>query len=366
LIIMETLTEEVVSESSENSVETETKADGNVSMAEFAEQLLQRKQANDSEPEAPTEEAEEPAEETAEVAEATEEPTAEETDETENVPSPNPSDVLSQYGIDLDNLSEEESRDLAKALNASAVKRFGRLTAQKKALLAENEALQAQAEQAQSEQTSDTPEFLKDNALHNVNDEQALMKEVENLNTLIEWAEDGLDNEMQYDDDGNEYILKDSDKTYSKNDLKRIRSNAKKIIRKDAPARKQWIEERNNSDQQALQTFDFLGDPESADYKLFMSVKDHKLYRPLVNHLPNANYALAAMVVGMNTINERSAQKSKPAPKPKSPVASTEAGTARVKTPQAAKLKAVEAAYKKYEESGSMADYQSYLKLKRN
>jgi hypothetical protein len=363
---METLTEEVVSESSENSVETETKADGNVSMAEFAEQLLQRKQANDSEPEAPTEEAEEPAEETAEVAEATEEPTAEETDETENVPSPNPSDVLSQYGIDLDNLSEEESRDLAKALNASAVKRFGRLTAQKKALLAENEALQAQAEQAQSEQTSDTPEFLKDNALHNVNDEQALMKEVENLNTLIEWAEDGLDNEMQYDDDGNEYILKDGDKTYSKNDLKRIRSNAKKIIRKDAPARKQWIEERNNSDQQALQTFDFLGDPESADYKLFMSVKDHKLYRPLVNHLPNANYALAAMVVGMNTINERSAQKSKPAPKPKSPVASTEAGTARVKTPQAAKLKAVEAAYKKYEESGSMADYQSYIKLKRN
>jgi hypothetical protein len=363
---METLTEEVVSESSENSVETETKADGNVSMAEFAEQLLQRKQANDSEPEAPTEEAEEPAEETAEVAEATEEPTAEETDETENVPSPNPSDVLSQYGIDLDNLSEEESRDLAKALNASAVKRFGRLTAQKKALLAENEALQAQAEQAQSEQTSDTPEFLKDNALHNVNDEQALMKEVENLNTLIEWAEDGLDNEVQYDDDGNEYILKDGDKTYSKNDLKRIRSNAKKIIRKDAPARKQWIEERNNSDQQALQTFDFLGDPESADYKLFMSVKDHKLYRPLVNHLPNANYALAAMVVGMNTINERSAQKSKPAPKPKSPVASTEAGTARVKTPQAAKLKAVEAAYKKYEESGSMADYQSYLQLKRN
>ena len=192
------------------------------------------------------------------------------------------------------------------------------------------------------------------------------MKEVENLNTLIEWAEDGLDNEVQYDDDGNEYILKDGDKTYSKNDLKRIRSNAKKIIRKDAPARKQWIEERNNSDQQALQTFDFLGDPESADYKLFMSVKDHELYRPLVNHLPNANYALAAMVVGMNTINERSAQKSKPAPKPKSPVASTEAGTARVKTPQAAKLKAVEAAYKKYEESGSMADYQSYIKLKRN
>lgn len=365
---METLTEEVISESSENSVETEKKADGNVSMAEFAEQLLQRKQANDSEPEVPTEEAEAPAEETAEVAEVTEEPTAEETDETENVPSPQSSEnVLSQYGIDLDNLSEEESRELAKALNASAVKRFGRLTYQKKALLAENEALQAQAEQAQSQQTSDTPEFLKDNALYNVRDEQALAKEVENLNTLIEWAEDGLDNEVQYDDNGNEFILKDGDKTYTKSDLRRIRSNAKKIIRKDAPARQQWIEERNNSDQQALETFDFLtGDPESADYKLFMNVMQHPRYKPLVDYLPNSTFALAAMVVGMNTVNERAKQKSKPTPKPKAPVASTEAGAARVKTPQAAKLKAVEAAYKKYEESGSMADYQSYLKLKRN
>ena len=44
--MMETLTEEVISESSENSVETETQADGNVSMAEFADQLLKRKQAN--------------------------------------------------------------------------------------------------------------------------------------------------------------------------------------------------------------------------------------------------------------------------------------------------------------------------------
>ena len=142
--------------------------------------------------------------------------------------SPQPSEFdLSKYNIDLDNLSEEESRNLAKALNASAVKRFGRLTAQKKALLAENAELQAQAEQAQQVPNSDVPAFLKDNALHNVTDEQSLTKEVENLNTLIEWAEDGMDNEVQYDDNGNEYVLKDGDKTYTKADLKRIRANAK-------------------------------------------------------------------------------------------------------------------------------------------
>jgi len=370
LIIMETLTEEVVSESSENSVETETPVDGNVSMAEFADQLLKSRQTQDAEPEASTEETDEPAEETAEVEEVAEETQSAEDVETEDdsSPPPQPSEnvLLQKYNIDLDNLSEEESRDLAKALNASAVKRFGRLTAQKKALLAENEALQAKAEQAKQEQVSDKPEFLKDNALHNVSDENALTKEVENLNTLIEWADDGLDNEVQYDDDGNEYILKDGDKTYSKNDLKRIRSNAKKIIRKDAPARQKWIEERNHADEQAIKTFDFLGDPESADYKLFMDVKQSPLYKPLVDHLPNSNFALAAMVVGMNAVNERATQKSKPAPKPKAPVASTEAGAARAKTPQSNKLKAVGAAKKKYEASGSMADYQQYLKLRKS
>ena len=363
---METLTEGVVSESPENSVNTETPVDGNVSMAEFADQLLKRKQANEAEPEASTEETDEPSDQTEEPTEVTEETTAEETED--DTPSPQPSEnvLLQKYGIDLDNLSEEESRELAKSLNASAVKRFGRLTAQKKALLAENAELQAQAEQAQQTQTSEIPEFLKDNALHNVTDEQALMKEIENLNTLIEWAEDGMENEAQFDDDGNEFVLKDGDKTYTKAELRRIRSNAKKIIRKDAPARQAWIKERQASDQQALQTFEFLGDAESDDYKLFMQVKSNKLYKPLVEHLPNSNFALALMVEGLNAVKARQEQKSKPAPKPKAPVASTEAGAARAKTPQAAKTKAVETAYKKYEESGSMADYQSYLKLKRN
>ena len=363
---METLTEEVVSESSQNSVKTETKADGNVSMAEFADQLLKRKQANETEPEATTEETDEPADESAEPTEVAEETTAEETDDNTLSPQPSENVLLQKYGIDLDNLSEEESRELAKSLNASAVKRFGRLTAQKKALLAENAELQAQAEQAQQTQDTETPGFLKDNALHNVTDEQALMKEVENLNTLIEWAEDGMENETQYDDDGNEYVLKDGDKTYTKADLRRIKSNANKIIRKDAPARQAWIKERQASDQQALQTFEFLGDADSDDYKLFMQVKSNKLYKPLVDHLPNSNFALALMVEGLNAVKARQEQKSKPAPRPKAPVASTEAGAARAKTPQAAKLKAVEAAYKKYEESGSTADYQSYLKLKRN
>ena len=363
---METITEEVVSESSENSANSETLGDGNVSMAEFADQLLKSRQAKEAEPE-PTESEDEPADETAEPTESLEDQSVEETEaEEETSEQTEPQDVLSKkFNIDLDSLSEEESRELAKSLNASAVKRFGRLTAQKKALLAENAELQAQAQQAQQPVSSELPEFLKDNALHNVADEAALLKEVENLQTLIEWADEGMDNEAQYDDNGNEYVLKDGDKTYTKAELKRIQKNARKILRKDAPARQKWIKERSQSDQQAVQTFQFLGEPESDDYKLFMQVKASPLYKPLVEYLPNSNFALGLMVEGMKAVQARQAEAGKPKPKPKAPVASAEAGSSRPKTPQAKKNKEVDAAKRKYEASGSMVDYQTYIKLKR-
>ena len=370
---METLTEEVVSESSQNTVESQTQGEGNLSMAEFADQLLKRRQPEEEVTE-PTEEVDEPAEDTAEPTNTLEEEinqSAEEEveEEEESSPPAEPSDnVLSKFNIDLDNLSEEESRDLAKALNASAVKRFGRLTAQKKALLAENAELQAQAEQAQTQaqqtQSAELPEFLKDNALHSVNDVQGLQKEVENLTSLVEWADENLDNEVQYDDDGNEYVAKDGDKSYTKADLRRIKANANKILRKDAPARQAWLKERASADQQAMQTFEFLGDENSDNYKLFMQVKESPLYKPMMQYLPNSNFALGLMVEGLNAVKARQAKKAAPKPKPKAPTASTEAGTARPKTPQANAQKALQAAKAKFDKSGSMADYQAYLKLK--
>ena len=110
---METITEEVVSESSENSVDSETLGDGNVSMAEFADQLLKSRQAKEAEPE-PTESEDEPAEETAEPTESLEDQSVEEIEaEEETSEQAEPQDVLSKkFNIDLDSLSEEESREL--------------------------------------------------------------------------------------------------------------------------------------------------------------------------------------------------------------------------------------------------------------
>ena len=361
--------QEEVSETSQSSVEVETSPEGNLTMAEFADSLLKKRTTPEEEPEG-AEGEEEAAEETAEESdpEATEvmEQEAESAE-----PPPDTSDVLSnKFKVDLDSLSEEESTALAKQLNASAVKRFGKLTAQKKALAAENQALQEQAQQAQqAPQPASSPAFLSENALSGASNDQQLLQEVENLNSLIEWAEEGMENEAQYDDDGNEYVVKDADKTYSKSDLKRIRNNARKIIRKDAPARQAWIKERTSSDQQAIDTFSFLGEPESEDYAMFMQVKNSALYKPLVDHLPNSNFALGLMVKGLRSVQAEQAAAGKPkkTKKPTAPAATTEAAPARASGPkgETKARKSLEAAHAKFQKSGNMADYTDYLKLKR-
>ena len=366
---METSVQEEVSETSQNSVEVETSPEGNLTMAEFADSLLKKRTTPEEEPEG-AEGEEEAAEDTAEESdpEATEvmEDDAEESAE----PPPDTSDVLSKFNVDLDSLSEEESTALAKQLNASAVKRFGKLTAQKKALAAENQALQEQAQQAQqAPQPASSPAFLSENALSGATNDQQLLQEVENLNSLVEWAEEGMENEAQYDDDGNEYVVKDADKTYSKSDLKRIRNNARKIIRKDAPARQAWIKERTSSDEQAIQTFSFLGEPESEDYAMFMQVKNSALYKPLVDHLPNSNFALGLMVKGLRSVQAEQAAAGKPkkTKKPTAPAATTEAAPARASGPkgETKARKSLEAAHARFQKSGNMADYTDYLKLKR-
>jgi len=362
---MESITEEVVSESSENSVETKKPVDGNISVAEFADQLMKNKEAIDTEPEASTEETDQSTEEPVDLTEVAEDTQSAEDaeDEDDSSPPPQTSDVLSKFNIDLGSLSEEESRDLAKALNASAIKRFGTLTRQKKELQAQNEALQEQAKQAEVEST---PSYLKENALSDITDEQSLVKKVEELNDLIEWVDESMDNEIQYDDEGNEFIAKNGDQKFSKSDLKRFRSEAKRVLRKDVPSRATWLSARKQADEMAKETFEFLSDPESDDYKLFNELNSNALYQPFRKLLPNANYAMGLMIEGYKAVESRKKNTAKPPPKPKAPVASIEAGTSRPKSNQSMKLKAVEAAKKQYESSGSMADYKQYLQLKKS
>ena len=282
-------------------------------------------------------------------------------------------DVLSKYGIDLDTLEPEEASELKKALNVKALKRFGTLTARNKELEEANVALHTQvasaAEQAQPT-TEPVPAFLKDTQLGDIHTEVRLAQEVENLNGLVEWAEESMDNEVQYDDAGNEFVAEDNGKHYSKADLRRIRANARKMLRKDVPARRQWLAERMASDNQSLETFEFLADEDSEEYQFFVQAKNSPFYKPLLDHLPNGNFALGLLVEGLKAVKKRqegNGTSVKTPAKPKAPAAVTEAAPAKSTGPQgeSRQKKAVQAARGRFEKSGSMADYQHYLRLSR-
>ena len=370
---METLEKgEVSAPPTQSAVEESTQSDGNLSMAEYASQLLERRESSEDTPEGEPEEAPESAEEEAvdegdPLAEAMQEEAPDEPDppaeETE------PEQTQSKHAIDLDSLTEDETTALAKQLNASAVKRFGKLTAQKKTLAEQNLVLQQQMQQQQTA-ANEAPAYLRENALSNAVTDEQLLKEAENLNSLVEWAEESAENESQYDDDGNEFVAKDGEKTYTKADLRRIKNNARRILRKDVPARQAWIKERFASDQQAVQTFGFLSEPESEDMAMFLQVKESAAYKPLFDQLPQSNFAVGLMVKGLRQVQkERAAAEANGKPKakkPKAPAANVEAaGTPKGPKGEVKGKKALTAAKAKFDASGAMADYNQYLQLKR-
>ena len=348
-------------------------------MAEYAAQLAQRREPGEDAPEEATKEESE----AADPSEAIEDPLAEAiAEEAPDEPEEPPAEqtepdlsVLSKYNVDLANLSQEDTEALAKELGSSAVKRYGALTAQKKELSEANLQLQQQLHQQlqQSQTAQPAPAETGDDApFANVYNDQQLATEVENLNGLIEWAEEGLDNEVEYDDAGNEYVVKDGDKTYGKADLKRIRTNARRILRKDAPARKQWLSQRAQYDQDAINTFSFLGEPESEDYALFMQTKSSPLTKSLADNLPGSNFYVGLMVKGLRKVQEEraaaeaAAGNPKKANRPKAPAANVEAaGTPKGPMGEVKGKKALAAAKAKFDASGAMADYNQYLQLKR-
>ena len=102
---------------------------------------------------------------------------------------------------------------------------------------------------------------------------------------------------------------------------------------------------------------------------MFMQVKNSALYKPLVDHLPNSNFALGLMVKGLRSVQAEQAAAGKPkkTKKPTAPAATTEAAPARATGPkgETKARKSLEAAQARFQKSGNMADYTDYLKLKR-
>jgi len=139
--------------------------------------------------------------------------------------------LLENYGINLDELGEDEAMSLGRALRTESLKRFGRLTAQKREAEAKVRDLESKATTG-----GESDSVGEEDPMSKVWTAETLQKKETDLQAIEDWAEDALQLEAQYDDGGEEYLVEADGKRYTKQDLLGIRSNARKMLRKGGGA----------------------------------------------------------------------------------------------------------------------------------
>ncbi len=196
----------------------------NISVADFAQRRIGEltpgtEQPQEQEPqEDPEQETEEETEEASEESENTEEVEASEKPSEESQES---EDVLSQ--LDLDDMSEEDLRELADKLGSRAVARFGELTAKRKA--AEEKLVQLEAQLKEKPNPLETKK-VENNPYGNLDTIEKLQQKAIEVDQVVEWAED-----LMFESDGygaDDVVTEVEGKEWTKKDVRQALLRARK------------------------------------------------------------------------------------------------------------------------------------------
>jgi hypothetical protein len=225
------MSNEITEGVAEPSTET-TASQSNMSAADFVNRRLGQLNEGTQE-EAPPVEATDEVTEEAEVespeVEASEKIVAEQTEEPEGS-----TDVLSQ--LDLDDMSEEDLRELSEKLGSRAVARFGELTAKRKAAEAKLKEMEASLQNNNPLETQE----VADNPYESVNTLEGLQEKAKEVLDVIEWAEETLFNADGY---GPEDVVTEVEgKGLTKADVRKSLLNARKARDKYLPAQLQTVQ----------------------------------------------------------------------------------------------------------------------------
>ena len=213
------MSEEIITETVQS--ETETKQ-SNMSAAEFTARRLgqltgsPKVEATKEEQEETTDES---TEEVSQEPEVAEQPSEEKSEE----------DVLSQYN--LDEMSEDDLKELSEKLGSRAVARFGELTAKRKAA---EEQLQKLQEELNKKNPLET-QTVANNPYESIDSLEGLQEKAKEVTEVIEWAEDTLFNSDGY---GPEDVVTEVEgKELTKADVRKSLLNARKARDRFLPAR---------------------------------------------------------------------------------------------------------------------------------
>lgn len=222
--------------------ENSTAEKTNITAEDFAIQRL-----GQPAPEPQEEETPEVEEEVADEIATEEEEGYEESDEStdnEEPKSESEEQVLSQ--IDLDEMSEEELRELADKLGSRAVARFGELTAKRKAAEEKLQQIEARLSAEQSNPLQPKKE-VKNNPFNSVDTLEDLQSKATDASNVIEWAEDIMFNADGYEAD--DVVTEVEGKEMTKADVRNALLQARKARDKFLPARLEEIQKVEQSKQ---------------------------------------------------------------------------------------------------------------------
>lgn len=222
--------------------ENSTAEKTNITAEDFAIQRLGQPTPEPEEQEAPEVEEEVADEIATEEVEDTEE--SGESTEDEESEAESEEQVLSQ--IDLDDMSEEELRELADKLGSRAVARFGELTAKRKAAEEKLQQIEAKLSAEQSNPLQPKQE-VKNNPFDSVDTLEDLQAKATDASNVIEWAEDIMFNADGYEAD--DVVTEVEGKEMTKADVRNALLQARKARDKFLPARLEEIQKIEQSKQ---------------------------------------------------------------------------------------------------------------------
>ena len=233
----------------------------NISVTDFAQRRIGEltpgtEQPQEQEPqEDPEQETEEGTEEASEESVNTEE---EEASEEPSEESQESEDVLSQ--LDLDDMSEEDLRELADKLGSRAVARFGELTAKRKA--AEEKLTQLEAQLKEKPNPLEAKK-VENNPYGNLDTIDKLQEKSAEVDQVVEWAED-----LIFESDGygaDDIVTTVEGKDWTKKDVRQALLKARKAQKTFLPAQLKQVQAQEQGEklteqfnQQAKKELDWL------------------------------------------------------------------------------------------------------------
>ena len=263
----------------------------NISVTDFAQRRIGELAPGTEQPQ--DEEAEEVIEqETEEVLEESvdteEAETSEESSESE--------DVLSQ--LDLDDMSEEDLRELADKLGSRAVARFGELTAKRKA--AEEKLTQLEARLKEKPNPLETKK-VENNPYGNLDTVEKLQQKAAEVDQVIEWAED-----LIFESDGygaDDVVTEVEGKEWTKKDVRQSLLRARKAQKTFLPDQLSKVQLRAEGevltkqfDSQAKQELSWLEGDDNDLRKQFEATVGDERFKKLKSVLKRESPDIAAQL----------------------------------------------------------------------